>query len=55
MDTLEDVLVLYLESLDRQREAADQDRSQCEEDATLDLERYENRLREILSFTFATK
>ena len=51
MDTLEDVLVLYLEALDRQREAASNDRNQDEEDATLDLELHEARLREIMSFT----
>lgn len=55
MDTLEDVLVLYLEALDRQREAIMHEHSQAEEDATLDLERYEVRLREIVSFTFVTK
>ena len=55
MDTLEDMLVLYFEALDLQREAADHDRNQAEEDATLEVERYEARLREILSLSYTER
>ena len=50
MDVLEDVVVLYLEALDRKREAIRHEHSQAEEDATLALERHEIRLREMISF-----
>jgi hypothetical protein len=52
MDTLEDVVRMYLDALDRQRAAIMNEHSQAEfEDSTLDVKRYEARLREIMSFT----
>jgi len=45
---LEETLWDYIDALDRQLEAIDADRSQAEEDATLDVEMHEKRLRELL-------